>query len=67
MKKCWEIRETTCIDEWICPYCGHRNNPEIEFDLTMNPFYSTCDKCKRKVEVFGSVEYYARPYMEEPK
>ena len=52
--------QTTCIDDIICPYCGHKFDGEKaingDMDCLINP---ECPKCKRKMEVSISVEYMA--------
>lgn len=49
--------QTKCIDDRICPYCGHRFDGEKAMNYKMFEPIITCPKCEKEIDVSISVEY----------
>ena len=56
------VKDVRYIDYWKCPYCGHKNDPFNDVDLSFQPSFCKCDECGKESEIWGSVEYLAIPH-----
>jgi len=56
-KKKYSTEETKCIDNCICPYCGHEFNGQRAINNDLDTRLIDCPKCEKEMEVWTSVEY----------
>lgn len=51
------IDQTMCIDDCICPYCGHKfdGGHAVNYDMCVSSVI--CPQCKEYMNVSISVEY----------
>jgi uncharacterized protein (UPF0212 family) len=59
-RKKYPTDQTKCIDDIICPHCGHKFEGQraLNYDMCcmLNVF---CPECNREMEIMISVEYMA--------
>ena len=56
-KKKYPTEETKCIDNCICPYCGHEFDGQRAINNDLDTRLIDCPKCEKEMEVWTSVEY----------
>ncbi len=61
------MKQTRCIDDIICPYCGIKFDGEQAINGDMDASIVICPKCKREMEISISVEYMATSIEETLK
>ena len=50
-------KQTKCIDDCICPYCGHKFDGAEALNYDMYISSIMCPECEKFMEVSISVEY----------
>jgi ssDNA-binding Zn-finger/Zn-ribbon topoisomerase 1 len=53
------MRQTKCIDDIKCPYCGYMFNGSDAVNGDMDCTEATCPKCEKEMAISISVEYLA--------
>lgn len=60
VEKKYPTDQTTCIDDIICPHCGHRFDGQRAINGDMDCMSEVhCPECRREMEISISVEYTA--------
>lgn len=56
-KNKYSTKQTKCIDDCICPYCGHKFDGSNACNGDMDCVVIQCPQCEREMEVSLSIEY----------
>ncbi len=58
MKKNYSnVGQTKCIDDCICPYCGHKFDGQKACNYSMQPLNIECPACSKEMSIDISVEF----------
>ena len=49
--------QTKCIDDCICPYCGHKFDGQNALNYDMSREWAFCPSCNKEMKVEVSIEY----------
>ena len=60
-KKKYPTKETKCIDDCICVYCGHKFDGTEATNGDIDCIEIECPKCGREMYVMISVKYTCQP------
>ncbi|MFA6831873.1 MAG: hypothetical protein WCR36_06350 [Bacteroidaceae bacterium] len=53
------LKQTVCVDDVICPYCGFKFDGRNATNADMDCQSVTCSKCGKEMDIMISVEYTA--------
>jgi hypothetical protein len=54
-----KIKQTTCVDNIICPYCRYKFDGTDVTNGDIDCTTVSCPKCNKEMEIMISVEYTA--------